>query len=44
MARSIRAILGRGVVLDGSDLPKDTIRVIVGDDFQPPQPSPKDQP
>jgi hypothetical protein len=44
MARDIRAILGRGVVLDGSDLPKDTIRVIVGDDFQPPQPSPKDQP
>ena len=43
-ARDIRAILGRGVVLDGSDLPKDTIRVIVGDDFQPPQPSPKDQP
>ena len=44
MARDIRAILGRGVVLDGSDLPKDTIRVIVGDDFQPPQPSPKEQP
>jgi hypothetical protein len=44
MARDIRAILGRGVVLDGSDLPKDTIRVIVGDDFQLPQPSPKDQP
>ena len=43
VARDIRAILGRGVVLDGSDLPKDTIRVVVGDDFQPPQPSPKDQ-
>ena len=43
VARDIRAILGRGVVLDGSDLPKGTIRVIVGDDFQPPQPSPKDQ-
>jgi hypothetical protein len=43
MARDIRAILGRGVVLDGSDLPRDTIRVIVGDDFQPPQPGPKDQ-
>ena len=43
MARDIRAILGRGVVLDGSDLPQDTIRVIVGDDFRPPQPSPKDQ-
>jgi hypothetical protein len=44
VARDIRAILGRGVVLAGSDLPKDTIRVIVGDDFQPQQPSPKDQP
>jgi hypothetical protein len=43
VARDIRAILGRGVVLDGSDLPKGTIRVIVGDDFQPPQSSPKDQ-
>jgi len=43
VARDIRAILGRGVVLDGSGLPKHTIRVIVGDDFQPPQPSPKDQ-
>lgn len=44
MARDIRAILGRGVVLEGTDLPKGTIRVIVGDDFKPPQPSPKDQP
>ena len=44
VARDIRAILGRGVVLDGTDLPKGTIRVIVGDDFQPPQSSPKDQP
>jgi hypothetical protein len=43
MARDIRAILGRGVVLDGSGLPKDTIRVIVGDDFQASQPSPKDK-
>jgi hypothetical protein len=43
VARDIRAILGRGVVLDGTDLPKGTIRVIVGDDFQPPQSSPKDQ-
>jgi len=43
VARDIRAILGRGVVLDGTHLPKGTIRVIVGDDFQPPQPSPKDQ-
>lgn len=44
VARDIRAILGRGVVLDGPDLPKATVQVIVGDDFQPPQPSPKDQP
>jgi hypothetical protein len=43
VARDIRAILGRGVVLDGTGLPKGTIRVIVGDDFQPPQSSPKDQ-
>ena len=43
VARDIRAILGRGVVLDGSDLPEGTIRVIVGDDFQAPEPSPKDQ-
>jgi hypothetical protein len=43
VARDIRAILGRGVVLDGGDLPKGTIRVIVGDDFQPPQSSPKDE-
>jgi hypothetical protein len=43
VARDIRAILGRGVVLDGTDLPKGTIKVIVGDDFQPPQPSPKEQ-
>ena len=43
VARDIRAILGRGVVLDGTDLPEGTIQVIVGDDFQPPQPSPKDQ-
>ena len=43
VARSIRAILGRGVVLDGTDLPEGTIQVIVGDDFQPPQSIPKDQ-
>jgi hypothetical protein len=43
VARDIRAILGRGVVLDGTDLPKGTIRVIVGDDFESPQSSPKDQ-
>ena len=44
VARDIRAILGRGVVLDGPDLPEGTVRVIVGDDFQA-SPSPtKDQP
>lgn len=43
VARDIRAILGRGVVLDGTGLPEGTVRIIVGDDFQPPQPSPKDQ-
>jgi hypothetical protein len=43
VARDIRAILGRGVVLEGTDLPEGTIRVIVGDDFQPSQSSPKDQ-
>jgi hypothetical protein len=43
VARDIRAILGRGVVLDGPDLPKKTILVIVGDDFQAPQPGQKDQ-
>ena len=39
MAEDIRAILGRGVVLDGADLPHGTIVVIVGDDFKPPQPA-----
>jgi len=43
VARDIRAILGRGVVLDGPDLPKTTIVVIVGDDFKASQPSQKDQ-
>jgi hypothetical protein len=43
VARDIRAILGRGVVLDGPDLPKGTVRVVVGDDFKAPQ-STKDQP
>jgi hypothetical protein len=44
VARDIRAILGRGVVLDGgADLPKATIVVIVGDDFKAAQHSPKDQ-
>ena len=36
VARDIRAILARGVVLDGPDLPDGTIQVIVGDDFEAP--------
>jgi len=44
VARDIRAILGRGVVLDGRKLPKGTVEVIVGDDLHAPQPSPEDQP
>jgi hypothetical protein len=36
VARDIRAILARGVVLDGPDLPEGTIKVIVGDDFEAP--------
>ncbi len=44
VARDIRAILGRGVVLDGPELPKGTVRVIVGDDFEAPQSGTKDQP
>lgn len=44
VARSIRAILGRGVVLDGPDLPDGTIQVIVGDDFKASQSGTKDQP
>jgi len=43
VAQDIRAILGRGVVLDGSQLPKGTVRVVVGADFKAPQ-STKDQP
>ncbi len=44
VARDIRAILGRGVILDGPGLPEETVQVIVGDDFQAPQPGTKDQP
>lgn len=44
VARDIRAILGRGVVLDGPGLPKGTVQVIVGDDFDAQQSSTKDQP
>ncbi len=34
VAQGIRAILGRGVVLDGSGLPADTVVVIVGKDLK----------
>jgi hypothetical protein len=43
VARDIRAILGRGVVLDGPDLPDGTVQVIVGDDFKASQSGTKDQ-
>ena len=42
LAEDIRAILGRGVVLDGADLPADTVVVIVGADAK--NTEPKDQP
>jgi hypothetical protein len=35
VAQDIRAILGRGVVLDGADLPADTVVVVVGRDLNP---------
>jgi hypothetical protein len=44
VARDIRAILGRGVVLDGPELPEGTVQVIVGDDFKATQSGTKDQP
>ena len=44
VARDIRAILGRGVVLDGPGLPEGTVQVIVGDDFKASQSGTKDQP
>jgi hypothetical protein len=43
VARDIRAILGRGVVLDGPGLPDGTVQVIVGDDFKASQSGTKDQ-
>jgi hypothetical protein len=43
VARDIRAILGRGVVLDGPDLPEGTVQVIVGDDFKAQESGTKDQ-
>ena len=44
VAEDIRAILGRGVVLDGADVPPDTVVVIVGADTKLKQTEPKDQP
>ncbi len=35
VAQDIRAILGRGVVLDGAELPADTVVVVVGRDLNP---------
>jgi hypothetical protein len=44
VAENIRAILGRGVVLDGADVPPDTVVVIVGADTKLKHTEPKDQP
>ena len=44
VAEDIRAILGRGVVLDGADVPPDTVVVIVGSDAKLQHTEPKDQP
>jgi hypothetical protein len=44
VAADIRAILGRGVVLDGADVPPDTVVVIVGADTKLKHTEPKDQP
>jgi len=44
VAEDIRAILGRGVVLDGADVPPDTVVVIVGADTKFEHTEPKDQP
>lgn len=44
VAEGIRAILGRGVILDGTDVPPDTVVVVVGADIKPPDTEPKDQP
>ena len=43
VAQEVRAILGRGVVLDGADLPADTVVVIVGADTKLTEPTAKDQ-
>ena len=44
VAEDIRAILGHGVVLDGADVPPDTVVVIVGADTKLKHTEPKDQP
>ena len=44
VAEDIRAILGRGVVLDGADVPPDAVVVIVGADSKLKPIEPKDQP
>jgi hypothetical protein len=44
VAEDVRAILGRGVVLDGADVPPDTVVVIVGADSKLKHIEPKDQP
>jgi hypothetical protein len=43
VAQEVRAILGRGVVLDGADLPADTVVVIVGADTKLTEPKAKDR-
>jgi len=43
VAEDIRAILGRGVVLDGADVPPDTVVVIVGADTKLKPTKSKDQ-
>lgn len=44
VAEDIRAILGRGVVLNGADLSPDTVLVIIGDDLKAEDLEPKDTP
>jgi len=44
VAEDVRAILGRGVVLDGADLPSDQVLVIVGGDVRLKDVETKDQP
>jgi hypothetical protein len=43
VAQDIRAILGRGVVLDGAQLPPTTVVVILGSDVKAADLEPKDQ-